>query len=133
MLQHFEVQVLKVVRVIDGDQADVIQTIPAWLSTASDRVVHDVVVNKKVALEQFGAPAEQSSSFQLLFVALRVQLLEALDQEQSAISLAANQIVVQTAEKLVVYLLVDLTEIRFGQVHDLLEGQVEFLQITSCY
>ena len=130
MLQHFEVQVLKVVRVVDGDQSDVVQTIPARLATTSDRVVHDVVVNEKVALKQLGAPAEHSGQLQLLFAALRIQLLKALHQKQAAISFATYHVVVQTAQKLVVHLPVDLLEIRFGQIDDALKGQVEFLQIT---
>lgn len=44
--------------IVDSDHADFRESVPAWLTAAGLRAVHDVVGDEEEGLEEFGEPAE---------------------------------------------------------------------------
>ncbi|KAH3662392.1 hypothetical protein OGAPHI_005644 [Ogataea philodendri] len=89
-------------RVVDGDLIDTFDSVPAGLTSSGDRLVHHVIGNKEVGLQQLDTPAENCS----LLVLLLAEVIERLVTFQKRISVHHRQpsvefptrgVVVQTA------------------------------------
>ena len=52
-------------RVIDGNHANILDEVPAWLATASLRSIHNVVCNQHECLEDLDHPSQRRSREEL--------------------------------------------------------------------